>query len=98
MGRTAWATRGLQGLSRTGLIEIASGGSPAGLNAVTVHPVVADANRIRLAASADAEHAAVQGTAVALLEAATAGLDPARPGDWPTWRLLRPHVNAAIDA
>ncbi len=88
---------GLQGLSRTGLIEIAAGGSPAGLNAVTVHPVVADANRIRLAASADAEHAAVPGTAVALLEAATAGLDPARPGDWPTWRLLRPHVNAAID-
>ncbi len=89
---------GLQGLSRTGLIEIATAsGGPAGLNAVTVHPVVADANRIRLAASADAEHAAVQGTAVALLEAATAGLDPARPGDWPTWRLLRPHVNAAID-
>ena len=88
---------GLQGLSRTGLIEIAAGGSPAGVNAVTVHPVVADANRIRLAASADAEHAAVHGTVVALLEAATAGLDPARPGDWPTWRLLRPHVNAAID-
>ena len=88
---------GLQGLSRTGLIEIATSGGAAGVNAVTVHPVVADANRIRLAASADAEHAAVHGTAVALLEAATAGLDPARPGDWPTWRLLRPHVNAAID-
>ena len=88
---------GLQGLSRTGLIEIAAGGSPAGLNAVTVHPVVADANRIRLAASADAEHAAVPRTVVALLEAAEAGLDPARPGDWPTWRLLMPHVNAAID-
>jgi len=88
---------GLQGLSRTGLIEIASGGGPAGLNAVTVHPVVADANRVRLAASADAEHAAVQRTAVALLEAAAARLDPARPGDWPTWRLLRPHLNAAID-
>ena len=88
---------GLQGLSGTGLIEIATSGSAAGLNAVTVHPVVADANRIRLAASADAEHAAVPKTAVALLEAATAGLDPARPGDWPTWRLLRPHVNAAID-
>jgi len=88
---------GLQGLSRTGLIEIATSGSAAGVNAVTVHPVVADANRIRLAASADAEHAAVPGAAVALLEAATAGLDPAWPGDWPTWRLLRPHVNAAID-
>ena len=88
---------GLQGLSRTGLIEISAGGSPAGVNAVTVHPMVADANRIRLATGADAEYAAVPGTAVALLEAGTAGLDPARPGDWPTWRLLRPHVNAAID-
>ena len=88
---------GLQGLSRTGLIEISASGSPAGVNAVTVHPMVADANRIRLTTGADAEYAAVQGTAVALLEAGTAGLDPARPGDWPTWRLLRPHVNAAID-
>ncbi len=88
---------GLQGLSRTGLIDISAGGGAAGLNAVTVHPVVADANRIRLAASADADHAAVQETAVALLEAATAGLDPGRPDDWPTWRLLMPHVNAAID-
>jgi CRP-like cAMP-binding protein/tetratricopeptide (TPR) repeat protein len=88
---------GLQGLSRTGLIEISAGGSPAGVNAVMVHPVVADANRIRLANGVDAEYAAVQGTAVALLEAGTAGLDPARPGDWPTWRLLRSHVKAAID-
>ena len=88
---------GLQGLSRTGLIDISNAGSPAGVHAVTVHPVVADANRIRLAASADAEHTAVQETAVALLEAATAGLDPVRPGDWPTWRLLVPHVNAVID-
>jgi CRP-like cAMP-binding protein len=75
---------GLQGLSRTGLIEISAGGSPAGVNAVMVHPVVADANRIRLANGVDAEYAAVQQTAVALLEAGTAGLDPARPGDWPT--------------
>ena len=88
---------GLHGLSRTGLIEIAAGGSPVGGNAVTVHPVVADVNRIRLAASADAEHVAVQDTAVALLEAATAGLDPGQPGDWRTWRLLVPHVNATID-
>jgi len=88
---------GLQGLSRTGLIDISATGSPAGVHAVTVHPVVADANRIRLAASADAERAAVQETVVALLEAATAGLDPVRPGDWLTWRRLRAHMNAAID-
>jgi CRP-like cAMP-binding protein/tetratricopeptide (TPR) repeat protein len=88
---------GLQGLTRTGLIDIRSSGGPAAVSAVTVHPVVADANRIRLAASAAAERAAVQDTAVALLEAATAGLDPVKPGDWPTWRLLMPHVNAVID-
>jgi CRP-like cAMP-binding protein/tetratricopeptide (TPR) repeat protein len=88
---------GLQGLSRTGLIDISATGSPAGVYAVTVHPVVADANRVRLAASADAERGAVQETVVALFEAATAGLDPARPGDWPTWRRLRAHMNAAID-
>ena len=88
---------GLQGLSRTGLIDISATGSPAGVHAVTVHPVVADANRVRLAASADAERAAVQQTVVALFEAATAGLDPFRPGDWPTWRRLRAHMNAAID-
>jgi CRP-like cAMP-binding protein/tetratricopeptide (TPR) repeat protein len=88
---------GLQGLSRTGLIDISATGSPAGVHTVTVHPVVADANRIRLAASADAERAAVQETAVALFEAATAGLDPVRPGDWLTWRRLRAHMNAAID-
>lgn len=88
---------GLQGLSRTGLIDISATGSPAGVYAVTVHPVVADANRIRLAASADAERSAVQETVVTLFEAATAGLDPARPGDWPTWRRLRAHMNAAID-
>ena len=88
---------GLQGLSRTGLIDISATGSPVGVHAVTVHPVVADANRIRLAASADAERAAVQETVVALFEAATAGLDPVRPGDWLTWRRLRAHMNAAID-
>jgi CRP-like cAMP-binding protein/tetratricopeptide (TPR) repeat protein len=88
---------GLQGLSRTGLIDISATGSPAGVYAVTVHPVVADANRIRLATSAGAERTAVQETVVALFEAATAGLDPARPGDWPTWRRLRAHMNAAID-
>ncbi len=87
----------LQGLSHTGLIDISATGGPAGLNAVTVHPVVADANRIRLAASVAAERAAVQETTVALLEAATAGLDPVRPADWPAWRLLRPHVNVVID-
>ena len=88
---------GLQGLSHTGLIETSGNGGPAGVNAVTVHPVVADANRSRLSAMAPGDRADLQGTTVALLEAAVAGLDPASPHDWPAWRLLVPHLNAAID-
>jgi CRP-like cAMP-binding protein/tetratricopeptide (TPR) repeat protein len=88
---------GLQGLSHTGLIEISSGGGPAGVNAITVHPVVADANRSRLATIAAAERRTVQNAAVALLETAAGGLEPSRPGDWPAWRLLVPHLDAAID-
>jgi CRP-like cAMP-binding protein/tetratricopeptide (TPR) repeat protein len=88
---------GMQGLSHTGLIEISSGGGPAGVHAITVHPVVADANRSRLATIAAAERTMVQNAAVALLEAAADGLDPSRPGDWPAWRLLVPHLDAAID-
>jgi CRP-like cAMP-binding protein/tetratricopeptide (TPR) repeat protein len=88
---------GLQGLRHTGLIEVSGSDGPGGLNAVTMHPVVADVNRRRLSALAEADRAAVQATAAALLQAAAAGLEAARPGDWPAWRLLVPHVNAAID-
>jgi CRP-like cAMP-binding protein/tetratricopeptide (TPR) repeat protein len=88
---------GMQGLSHTGLIEISSGGGPAGVNAITVHPVVADANRSRLATIAATERTMVQNAAVALLEAAAGGLDPSQPSDWPAWRLLVPHLDAAID-
>jgi hypothetical protein len=59
--------------------------------------VVADANRSRLATIAATERTMVQNAAVALLEAAARGLDPSRPSDWPAWRLLVPHLDAAID-
>ena len=88
---------GLQGLSNTGLIEVSGSYGPGGLNAVTMHPVVADVNRRRLATLAETDRAAIQSTAAALLEAGAAGLEAARPADWPAWRLLVPHVNAAID-
>jgi CRP-like cAMP-binding protein/tetratricopeptide (TPR) repeat protein len=88
---------GLQGLSHTGLIEVSGSDGPGGLNAVTMHPVVADVNRRRLSALAATDRAAVQATAAGLLEAAAGGLEAARPSDWTAWRLLVPHVNAAID-
>ena len=84
---------GLQGLASTGLIESSS----AGLHAVAVHPVVADANRSRLSTMTAADRAAVQDTAVAQLEAGARRLDATSPSSWPTWRLLVPHVSAAID-
>jgi tetratricopeptide (TPR) repeat protein len=86
---------GLHGLSSTGLIDIAENG-PGGANAVTVHPVVADVNRSRLPAMDRVERTAVCDAVVALLQAATAGLDSERPADWPHWTLLVPHVNAVL--
>ena len=88
---------GLQGLSHTGLVEVSGSDGPGGLNAVTVHPVVADVNRRRLSTLPAADGAVVQAAAAALLEAAAAELEAARPSDWPAWRLLVPHVNAAVD-
>jgi tetratricopeptide (TPR) repeat protein len=88
---------GLQSLSCTGLIEVSDSGGPVGLNAVTVHPVVADASRSWLSTLAAADRAATQRAIAELLEAAAARLDAARPGDWPAWRLLLPHASAAIE-
>ena len=88
---------GLQSLSCTGLIEVSDSGGPAGLNAVTVHPVVADASRSWLSTLAAIDRAATQRAVTELLEAAAARLEAARPGDWPAWRLLLPHASAAIE-
>ncbi len=70
---------GLHGLSSTGLIDIAKNGGPAGVNAVTVHLVVADVNRGRLLEIDRADRMAVCDAAVGLLQAAVAGLDAASP-------------------
>ncbi len=88
---------GLHGLSATGLIDIAGNSGPAGQNAVTVHPVVADVNRGRLATLDPADRVAVCDAAIGLLGAAADGLDSARPADWPAWRLLVPHMNAVLE-
>jgi CRP-like cAMP-binding protein/tetratricopeptide (TPR) repeat protein len=88
---------GLQGLSSTGLIDVAESGEPAGVTAVTVHRVVADVNRSRLLTMGRAGRMAVCGAVVAMFEASAAGLDSARPADWPAWRMLVPHVSAALE-
>jgi tetratricopeptide (TPR) repeat protein len=64
---------------------------------VTVHPVVADANRAWLLADACPDLLATSGAAVQLLQALTGQLDCARPADWPAWLEVTPHLAALLD-
>jgi tetratricopeptide (TPR) repeat protein len=88
---------GLQGLSTVGLIDITRGGSEDGGRAVTVHPVVADANRSSLLSAARADLAPVSQAAVRLLESAAGQLETARAADWAVWLQIVPHLAALLD-
>lgn len=87
----------MQNLATTGLIDLADGPSKTDPWAVTVHPVVADVNRSRLLTAVREDLPAIGGLAVRLMRAATSGLDCARPGDWPLWTVLVPHLLAMLD-
>ncbi len=87
----------LKGLAMVGLIDSTDGNGRAITKAVTVHPVVADANRSHLLAAADQDLQAIGSAAVSLLQAARGELDPAHPADWPPWRVLVPHVTAVLE-
>lgn len=81
----------LRDLATAGLLDISgSHGQPV----VTIHPVVADANRARLRTTAQSSLPAVSEAAVKLVVAAATGLDCERPADWPAWQRLAPHVLA----
>ena len=83
----------LRDLATAGLLDISgSHGQPV----VTIHPVVADANRARLRTTAQSSLPAVSEAAVELVVTAAAGLDCERPADWPIWQRLAPHVLALL--
>jgi hypothetical protein len=84
------AADGLEALSSVGLIT-AQPGQAATRPGVTVHPLVAETNRLRLD-DEDPTHAG--GVAVALLTAVAADLGYDQPGDWPAWQQLAIHENA----
>ena len=92
-------SEGLHGLAAVGLIDVDSGNSQHGASAITiaVHPVVADADRARLLTKPRPDLSTTGQAAVRLLQAASEELDPARPADWPAWRLLVPHINAMLE-
>ena len=87
----------LDGLAIVGLIDTTHANGRAIRKAVTVHPVVADANRSHLLATARQDLQVIGNTAVSLLDAACGELDPALPPDWPAWFVLVPHVTALLE-
>ena len=87
---------GLRGLAAAGLIDLVGEGG-RGEQAVTVHPVVADANRARLRTTIAVGLPEISGAAVGLLRAACDELDGESPGDWPAWHGLVPHILAMLE-
>jgi tetratricopeptide (TPR) repeat protein len=104
----------LRGLHHMGLIDsaILSGKAAGGTfdrpsvrrlrlnnkNALVVHPVIADTNRVYLLEPrpADPDPFLVRQTAVNLLAAVLDGLTNSSPTDWPTFRVLMPHLQALL--
>ena len=84
------AADGLAALASVGLIAVVPGSANA-RPAVSVHPLVTETSRLHLAGEALTR---AGGAAVAMIAAASVGLRHDRPGDWPSWLQLVPHVSA----
>jgi hypothetical protein len=87
------------GLARVGLIDLVTSGRPDALKPdIVVHRLIAETNRLHLdgAATSDSEARAIRATAAQLIAAAVAGLDSRDAADWPSWRMLAPHVHALL--
>jgi tetratricopeptide (TPR) repeat protein len=88
------------GLARVGLIDlILPSGDDGHGRAMVVHPLVAETNRahLTLSTTARAEADAIRRAAVQLLADAVESLSADDPEDWPTWRLLTPHLDALLE-
>jgi tetratricopeptide (TPR) repeat protein len=95
-GPHRWLRDGLTGLAVIGLIDITRGNDDARASVVTVHPVVADANRSRLLTTMQSGLPDIGQAAVRLLHAAAEQLASARPADWPAWHQIVPHLAALL--
>jgi tetratricopeptide (TPR) repeat protein/energy-coupling factor transporter ATP-binding protein EcfA2 len=69
-----------------------------GQDALVVHPVIADTNRVYLLEPrpSDPEPLLVRSKAVGLLAKALDALSTDQPGDWPAFRILVPHLQALL--
>lgn len=84
----------LRDLAIVGLVDITSSGDAS---AVTVHPVVADANRARLRTQDLSGLPRIAGAAVQQIQRAASRLDPEKPADWSAWLVLTPHILALLE-
>jgi tetratricopeptide (TPR) repeat protein len=69
-----------------------------GQDALVVHPVIADTNRVYLIEPkpSDPEPLLVRSIAVSLLASVLDTLSSDHPSDWPTFRILVPHLQALL--
>lgn len=90
---------GRHALARVGLMDMVdlleATGDEHGL---VIHPLVAHTNRVHLTSSATPAEtaAAIRHAAVELLAHAVSSLEPIGTSDWPTWRLLTPHIHSLL--
>jgi tetratricopeptide (TPR) repeat protein len=86
---------GMRGLADAGFIGITTTG-PGGEEAVTVHQVIADVNRVRMLTMDPGALRTASAAAVRLLDAVCGELDHELPSHWPGWKGLAPHVLALL--
>lgn len=100
MDRADRALEALVDLSLVDVVDIAPGGALKGQESVPClvsHRLVLEANALRLADSSVQERAAVWKAIARILENGATPA-PELPRNWPWWRLLAPHVVAALTA
>jgi hypothetical protein len=88
--------QGLRGLSTVGLIDIGKRFRRDEDLVVTVHPVIADTNRVRLLAGNSQQLLEIGCAAVQLVKAAAQPLDELNPEHWSRWQILIPHLRALL--
>ncbi|WP_164540411.1 tetratricopeptide repeat protein [Streptomyces abyssomicinicus] len=94
------ALEALIDLSLVDVVDIGPHGSDVEQNPVPClvsHRLVLEANALRLADGPAADRLAIWRAVARILEEGAA-LPPEQPANWPWWRLLAPHVGAALGA
>ncbi|MFF0450099.1 AAA family ATPase [Streptomyces sp. NPDC004609] len=93
------ALEALIDLNLIDVVDIAPDGASSDQDAIPClvsHRLVLEANALRLTDGPERERAAVWRAAARVIEAGAAVTAPELPPGWPWWRLLSPHVAAAL--